>query len=277
MAFTYLEMEMVLSPIDPWRPLMIAQMGAVGFESFVETDYGFMAYIPEKEFREKDFLAMEVFEVKDLKIEWKTQSIAPQNWNREWEENFKPIRVGERCVVRADFHPSTAVDYELVITPKMSFGTGHHETTQMMISLLLELGCDQKTVLDMGAGTGILAILAEKLGAKSVLAIDNDPWCVENIQENLLLNHSQVIEVALNHLVPTHKAYDLVLANINRNVLLDQMNDYATVLSGGGDLLMSGFYEKDLERIQNHAETLEFRFIRKFEKNQWLAAHFTKK
>ena len=255
---------------------MIAQMGAVGFESFMETDHGFMAYIPEKDFREKDFLAIEVFELKDLQIEWKIQSIAPQNWNREWEENFTPIRVGERCVVRADFHPPEKAEYELVITPKMSFGTGHHETTQMMISLLLELGCDQKMVLDMGSGTGILAILAEKMGAKSVLAIDNDPWCVENIQENLLLNHSQFIDAALNHLVPTHKAYDLVLANINRNILMEQLDDYAAVLSGGGDLLISGFYEKDLERIQNQAEILEFRFIRKFEKNRWLAAHFTK-
>ena len=188
MAVAYLEIDLRLTPKDPWRDVMIAQMGLLGFESFVYSPDGFKAYIPKNDFWEKDFLQVDVFDIQGLNIKWETKVIPPQNWNRRWEENFSPTWVGERCVVRTDFHPPEKVEYELVITPKMSFGTGHHETTQMMISFLLDLNCNNKSVLDMGTGTGVLGILAEKKGAKAVLAVDNDPWCVENTQENLELN-----------------------------------------------------------------------------------------
>ena len=178
-------------------------------------------------------------------------------------------------MVRADFHPPEKADYELVITPKMSFGTGHHETTQMMISFLLDLNCINKTVLDMGTGTGVLAILAEKREAKTVLALDNDPWCVENTLENLEMNHCQNISAQLSSTVPKKKKYDMVLANINRNVLLKQISEYAQVLASGGDLLMSGFYVEDLGIIQNACKTEGFRFIRNLDVNNWVAAHFT--
>ena len=275
MAVAYLEIDFRLTPIDPWREVVIAQMGSLGFESFVNTPLGFKAYIPQNEFQEKEFSQIDVFDFLELEIEWDSKIIPPENWNRQWEENFSPIRVGERCVVRADFHPPEKAEYELVITPKMSFGTGHHETTQMMISYLLDLNCNNKTVLDMGTGTGVLAILAEKRGAKTILAVDNDPWCVENTLENLEMNHCQKISAQLSSTVPKKKKYDMVLANINRNVLLKQIADYAQVLAPEGDLLMSGFYVEDLGIIQNACETEGFRFIRNLDVNNWLAAHFT--
>lgn len=275
MAVAYLEIDLRLTPIDHWREVVIAQMGLLGFESFVNTPLGFKAYIPQNEFQEKEFSQIDVFDFQELEIEWDTKIIPPENWNRQWEENFSPIRIGERCVVRADFHPPEKAEYELVITPKMSFGTGHHETTQMMISYLLDLNCNNKTVLDMGTGTGVLAILAEKRGAKTVLAVDNDPWCVENTLENLEMNHCQKISAQLSSTVPKKKKYDMVLANINRNVLLKQIADYAQVLAPEGDLLMSGFYVEDLGIIQNACETEGFRFIRNLDVNNWVAAHFT--
>ena len=275
MAVAYLEIDLRLTPTAPWREVMVAQLGLLGFESFVDTPEGFKAYIPQSDFRENDFLQIDVFDIQGLEIEWQSQIIPPKNWNRLWEQNFSPIRVGNRCVVRADFHPSEKAEYELVITPKMSFGTGHHQTTQMMISFLLDLDCKDKCVLDMGTGTGVLAILAEKRGAKSILAVDNDPWCVENTKENIELNRCQYISAELDDSVSTTKKFDLVLANINRNVLLEQIGDYGKILTSGGDLLLSGFYVEDLGIIRNTCEAEGFRFIRNFEQNGWVAAHFS--
>lgn len=274
MAVAYLEINLRLTPNDPWREIMVAQMGLLGFESFVDTPEGFKAYIPQSQFRENDFLQIDVFDIQGLEIKWQSQIIPPENWNRRWEQNFSPIRVGDRCVVRADFHPPEKAAYELVITPKMSFGTGHHQTTQMMISFLLEVDCKDKRVLDMGTGTGVLAILAEKRGANSILAVDNDPWCVENTKENIGLNQCEYISAELDDSVSTNKKFDLVLANINRNVLLEQIGVYGQILTPGGDLLLSGFYVEDMGIIQNACEAEGFRFIRNFEQNEWVAAHF---
>ena len=276
MAVAYLEIDLRLTPKDPWRDVMIAQMGLLGFESFVYSSDGFKAYIPKNDFWEKDFLKIDVFDIQGLNIKWETKVIPPQNWNRRWEENFSPTKVGERCVVRTDFHPPEKVEYDLVITPKMSFGTGHHETTQMMISFLLDLNCNNKSVLDMGSGTGVLGILAEKKGAKAVLAVDKDPWCVENTQENLELNKCLNSKTELSNTVPLKNTFDMVLANINRNVLLEQISDYGHILVPEGDLLLSGFYFEDLGMIRNACQREGFRFIRNLEKKNWVAAYFTK-
>ena len=276
MAVAYLEIDLRLNPKDLWRDVMISQMGLLGFESFVYSPDGFKAYIPKNDFREKDFLKIDIFDIQGLNIKWETKVIPPQNWNRRWEENFSPTKVGERCVVRTAFHPPEKVEYELVITPKMSFGTGHHETTQMMISFLLDLNCNNKAVLDMGSGTGVLGILAERKGAKAVLAVDNDPWCVENTQENLELNKCINSKTELRNTVPLKNTFDMVLANINRNVLLEQISDYGHILVPGGDLLLSGFYFEDLGMIQNTCQREGFRFICNLEKKNWVAAYFTK-
>ena len=275
MSLTYLEIEIIISPIDPWGEVMVAKMGALGFESFMDTLEGFLAYIPFKDFCEKNFTQIDIFNTDGVEIKWKSKTIAPQNWNNEWEQNFSPIRIGDRCLVRADFHPSENIEYELVINPKMSFGTGHHETTQLMISFLLDINFEQKFVLDMGTGTGVLAILAEKKGAKDLMAVDNNLWCIENTKENLGLNDCQNITTLLSDKVPLAGCYDFIFANINRNVLLNQIEDYAQVLSTRGNLLMSGFYFEDFEMIRDKCESLGFRFIRNFEKNKWVATQFT--
>jgi ribosomal protein L11 methyltransferase len=276
MAVPYLELAVSLSPIEPWRELMIAQLGTLGFEGFFHTPRGFNAYLPEADFDKNSLMSLPVFDATGLEVSWRSKIIPPQNWNATWEKNFSPIRVGGRCVVRAHFHPQENAEYELVITPKMSFGTGHHSTTQMMISFLLDFDLRGKTVLDMGTGTGVLAILAEKRGGKKVLALDNDPWCVENTQENTALNNCKNILARLGEKVPRAKKFDLVLANINRNVLLEQIRDYAEVLIDGGSLLMSGFYVDDLALIQRECERVGFDFICNFEQNQWVATHFLK-
>ena len=276
MAVIYLEVTVRLSPLIPWREVMIAEMGSVGFEGFEETSSGFKAYIPKNEYREKSFKQIAVFSQDGLSIDWNTSDIAPENWNSAWEQNFTPTRIGDRCVIRADFHPSERAEFELIITPKMSFGTGHHETTQLMVLLLLETDCHQKSIVDMGTGTGVLAILSEKKGATNILAIDNDPWCIENTLENIATNQCKNIRTKLTDQLSETLLFDSVLANINRNILLEQMDAYAKALKPEGNLLLSGFYVEDLGIIRSKCESLGFRFIRNFEKNQWVAALFIK-
>ena len=276
MAVIYLEVTVRLSPLIPWREVMIAEMGSVGFEGFEETSTGFKAYIPKNEYREKSFKQIAVFSQDGLSIDWNTSDIAPENWNSAWEQNFTPTRIGDRCVIRADFHPPERAEFELIITPKMSFGTGHHETTQLMVLLLLETDCHQKSIVDMGTGTGVLAILSEKKGATNILAIDNDPWCIENTLENIATNQCKNIRTKLTDQLSETLLFDSVLANINRNILLEQMDAYAKALKPEGNLLLSGFYVEDLGIIRSKCESLGFRFIRNFEKNQWVAALFIK-
>lgn len=276
MAVIYLEVTVRLSPLIPWREVMIAEMGSVGFEGFEETSSGFKAYIPKNEYREKSFKQIAVFSQDGLSIDWNTSDIAPENWNSAWEQNFTPTRIGDRCVIRADFHPPERAEFELIITPKMSFGTGHHETTQLMVLLLLETDCHQKSIVDMGTGTGVLAILSEKKGATNILAIDNDPWCIENTLENIATNQCKNIRTKLTDQLSETLLFDSVLANINRNILLEQMDAYAKALKPEGNLLLSGFYVEDLGIIRSKCESLGFRFIRNFEKNQWVAALFIK-
>ena len=276
MAVIYLEVTVRLSPLIPWREVMIAEMGSIGFEGFEETSSGFKAYIPKNEYREKSFKQIAVFSQDGLSIDWNTSDIAPENWNSAWEQNFTPTRIGDRCVIRADFHPPERAEFELIITPKMSFGTGHHETTQLMVLLLLEIDCHQKSIVDMGTGTGVLAILSEKKGATNILAIDNDPWCIENTLENIATNQCKNIRTKLTDQLSETLLFDSVLANINRNILLEQMDAYAKALKPEGNLLLSGFYVEDLGIIRSKCESLGFRFIRNFEKNNWVAALFNK-
>ena len=276
MSVVYLKLNFNISPITPWRNVLIAKLGEIGFESFEDTDLGFHGYIQKSVFDLGLLNQLSLFENKDIQVSWVVSEIQPQNWNETWEKNFKPMRIGSDCIIRAHFHEKVEAKYDLIITPKMSFGTGHHETTRMIMSFLLETDCTEKTVLDMGAGTGVLAILADKKGAKSVLAVDFDQWCVENTNENLKLNKSRNIEVLKGSWVPKVASYDLILANINRNVLLVQISDYAAQLNAGGHLIMSGFYNKDLKSIQECCASVHLKFIRNLEENNWVAASFSK-
>ena len=193
---SYLEFDFAISPLEPAREILIAELGELEFESFVEQETGLLAYVPKKSFKENSLENLFILQNPDFKISWSSKEIVQQNWNVEWERNFAPIMVNDSCMVRAPFHSQENVKYDIVIEPKMSFGTGHHETTHMMLAHILKHDFKNKKVLDMGCGTGVLAILAEKKGAQHVDAIDVDVWCYENALENVKRNDCKNINVA---------------------------------------------------------------------------------
>ncbi|MFT4062364.1 MAG: 50S ribosomal protein L11 methyltransferase [Edaphocola sp.] len=212
-------------------------------------------------------------------INYITESVANRNWNEEWEKNFEPVTIDGFCSVRAQFHPKPDyVTYDIVITPKMSFGTGHHATTALMVQLMGDLNMKNKSVLDFGTGTGILAILAEKLGARNILAIDNDEWSYENAVENCAANHAQKVEVALATLADVKQdiVFDMILANINRHILLQYMDGMAQKIADGGRLLLSGILTEDIEIIKEAAQKAGLHFIQLAEKNNWVCMKFGK-
>lgn len=266
----------IISQEDYQRDLLINALGDIGFDTFEETDHGFKAYIPSDQFNEKQFsAALKNFE-KDLSFFYEMNLIPQTNWNQVWESNFEPLEIGS-CYVRATFHtPRPEFPYQVVIDPKMAFGTGHHETTSMMMELMLKDEFKDKLVLDMGCGTGILAILASLLGARQITAIDYDSVCYESTKENAQLNNIQNITALCGskEVVPAEK-YDIILANINRNILLDQLPVYKKHLKPGGTLFMSGFYETpDLEIITKAADNLGVVFVSSQKKKEWVAAKF---
>jgi len=257
-----------LEPDAEKREILVAYLGDIGFETFEESEEGLKAYIPENNFDNNTFEEEVVGKFQSLS--YAVSTIQQQNWNEVWEKNFEPIQVGE-VYIRAPFHPQKAgVKYELVIEPKMSFGTGHHSTTSLMIMEMLKTGFRDRTVLDMGCGTSLLAILASKLGAKNILAIDIDDWAVENSIENCTRNHVSNIEVQKGDAaLLKDKRFDVILANINRNVLLADMGSYASSLNPGGQILLSGFYEGDVEVIRKCAEQNGLIFSGTDALNQW--------
>lgn len=272
----YIEYSFTVSPLQPGAEILIAELGSAGFESFVETETGVTAYIQKEEWTEAILNDIQILASEEFVIGYTTSEIEQVNWNAEWEKNFESIEVDEKCVVRAPFHPKTNVPYEIVIEPKMSFGTGHHETTYMMLQHILENNFKNKRVLDMGCGTAVLAILAEMRGAKLIDAIDIDEWCFQNSEENVNRNNCRNISVHLGDAsILAGKRYDIIIANINRNILLDDMHKYRNCLSEGGELYLSGFYSEDLPIIQDCCNNLGFTFVDKKERNNWIAAKFS--
>lgn len=251
MAATYVGYYFKLNPKSQWEDILLAQLQNVNFESFETTEEGINAYV-KKDLHTEDFIKdIPLIQSDQVAIEYRIETIKPINWNAKWESEFKPIHIGADCVVRADFHPRFNKKLELIINPKMSFGTGHHQTTHLMMEFVLETTFENTTVLDMGCGTGILAIAASKKGAYRVKAIDNDVWCVENSQENAVLNKCQNIDVTLGSQLDKENAfYDFIFANINRNVLVDQMQSYAKALKRKGSLFLSGFYKEDIAALE---------------------------
>ncbi|HBY66528.1 MAG TPA: 50S ribosomal protein L11 methyltransferase, partial [Flavobacteriaceae bacterium] len=241
-----------VTPLQPGTEILIAELGYAGFESFVETETGVLAYIQKEECVDNVLDEVQIISSEEFTINYTIKEIAQSNWNAEWEQNFKPIAVGDTCVVRAPFHQERGLLYEIIIEPKMSFGTGHHETTFMMLQFILENNWKNKTVLDMGCGTAVLAILAEKRGATRLDAVDIDTWCVENSRENVERNNCKQISVALGDatVLPSKPTYNTIIANINRNILLADMATYRRCLKPKGELYLSGFYEQDLPLIK---------------------------
>jgi ribosomal protein L11 methyltransferase len=274
---SFIEVTVTASP--EYSEILIAELSELGFDIFQETDQGFQAYTEEDKFSEealKELLARYSFAGE---FPYQTKSIAKQNWNEEWEKNFEPLLIADKVSVRADFHPKPqGIAYDIVITPKMSFGTGHHETTTLMIENQLTLDHTGKRVLDMGCGTGILAIMAEQLGAREVLAVDIEDWTVENARENAERNNCQTLEARLGDasVLEGEAPFDLILANINRNVLLEDMPVYSKLLLPGGPLVLSGFYTEDLPILQEKATECGLTFQNSRSKNNWVSAIFLK-
>lgn len=283
MENVYIEFDFKVTPVQPGVEILIAELGFAGFESFVETEYGVQAYILKKNWESDLLNEIQILSNDEFSISFHQRDIDEVNWNEEWEKNFKPILVGESCYVRAPFHKSKEVQYDVVIEPKMSFGTGHHETTYMMLKYILELDFTDKIVLDMGCGTSVLAILACKCGAQHADAIDIDKWCYENSMENIQRNKCQNIHAyqgtvnKLEHLSDIkNPKYDCILANINRNILLEDITTYVLHLKNEGELLISGFYTEDLDAIQKVAKEAKLKFVDNKTRNNWVAARFRK-
>lgn len=261
------------------RDLLINALGEVGFDTFEETENGFNAYIPVDIFNEELLIATLNPFFEQFPFSHKATFIEQKNWNEVWESNFEPIVIGDEIFVRATFHePRPDVGYEIVIDPKMAFGTGHHQTTSMILQLMLDDDFAGKKVLDMGCGTGILAIMAAKLNAGDITAIDYDPVCYESTIENSQLNGIANIKALCGskEAVPAEQ-FDIILANINRNILLDQMDKYAEVLKAGGTIFFSGFYETpDLDIITQAANQMGLTYISHKKDKEWVAAKFIK-
>lgn len=272
---TYLEFTFSIFPLEPTREILIAELGELGFDSFVEMEDGLLAYILTEQWSGYPLDELFIFQNQDVEIRWTSKTIAPQNWNAEWEKNFEPIEISDNCRVRAPFHAKRNVPFEIVIEPKMSFGTGHHETTYMMLKLVLEQDLKGKKVLDMGCGTGVLAILAEMRGAHEIDAIDIDEWCVKNTTENIGKNNCAHINVELgNASILGQRKYDIIIANINRNILLKDIPTYSSCLNENGILLLSGFYLRDLDMISTKCMSYNLQFEKNSEKNNWVAAKY---
>lgn len=273
----YIEYSFKVSPRDPGTEILIAELGYAGFESFVENEHGVVAYI-QKPMISNDLLDEVMILKNDMfKINFEVKEIEQVNWNEEWEKNFQPITVEDQCTVRAPFHDVPDTKYDIIIEPKMSFGTGHHETTHMMLQHILELDCTDKKILDMGCGTGVLAILAEKRGGRPIDAIDIDNWCYLNTVENADRNNCEHITSyeGTSDLLQG-KQYDIVIANINRNILLSDIPVYAATLSKGGTLLLSGFYDIDIPKISARCEEFGLEYVKNFERNSWVAVKYSK-
>ncbi len=268
-----------LKPLQPATDIFIAVLGEIGFESFRETPTGLEAYIRESDWDEKALSELPYWNAPGWEASYSVGRIPIRNWNAEWESGYAPIRIGDRCMVRAPFHPPPpdTVDYDLVIAPKMSFGTGHHQTTRLMLGYILELELAGKSVLDMGAGTGVLAILAARRGANPVTAVDIDPWSAENCRENAERNGVPRIEAILGDAATIRgEVYDYIFANINKNILIGDMARYCQGLPGGGRLLLSGFYHSDLDDIKRSAESCGLVYRSSREREGWTAGLFQK-
>ena len=280
----YTELTFHISPyVEDIADAIIAELGDLGYDSFSYSDDGFKAYIPSKNFDEEQVKSLEIlsFFQAQYTITWEKTEIENQDWNKIWEENFTPILVQDRILVRAGFHPTIEnIEHEIIIDPKMSFGTGHHATTALMLETILDMKPDfsGKKVLDMGCGTGILSIMAAQAGAQSVTGIDIDEWAYNNALENIRLNNTNDIQVALGgaEQIPAFGTFDIVFANINRNILLNDIRHYSECMKPGAFLYMSGFYVQDIPAIEEECKHNGLALLSHTEKNNWAAVKVQK-
>lgn len=268
----WIEVAFTIQPSEPWADLLPQDLADLGFESFSEDNDKLLAYVSEDKYSETDLDALINQLPNHVQVNYTTKTIADQNWNAEWERNFEPIRIGKKLLVRAPFHEADdSVEMELVIEPKMAFGTGHHATTALIAERLLDMDLTDKRILDMGCGTSILAIIAKKRGAGDILAVDIDEWSVRSSEENIVINNTPGIDVRLGDIdvVPADDKFDMIIANINRNIILRHLEHYAALLKEGGVLLTSGFYDSDVPVVDEIAQKLGLIHVDMTTKDKW--------
>lgn len=273
----YIEYNFSISPKEIGAEILIAELGELNFESFVETETSILAYIQKIHWSETILDDIFILSNPEFEISYQITEIEQVNWNEEWEKNFTPIVVDDICTVRATFHQKPDTQYDIVIDPKMSFGTGHHETTYMMLQHLLKMNLRGKKVLDMGCGTGILAIMAAHKGATDIQAIDIDAWCYENSKENIILNGFEFIEVKEGDAsLIENQQFDVIIANINRNILLSDIPIYARSMKPNAEILLSGFYVEDMSIITQKCNENNLIFVENIERNNWVSVKYKK-
>ena len=276
----YIEVNIEIDPLNEFvRDIIASILVDEGFESFSDTETGMLAYIPENlhSVNYKAIVADNQM-LSEYNFTFTENEVEQRNWNKEWESNFDPVFVDTRCIVKAPFHNiEQKYEYEIIIVPKMSFGTGHHATTSQMMRYILDTDMQDKIVLDMGCGTSVLAMLASMRGAKQLLAIDIDEWAYTNSIENIERNNCSNIEVKQGDVALIKGlTFDIVLANINRNILLNDIKHYGSVLNSQGELYLSGFYKEDLVLLEKECNANGLKFISSTEDNKWVAAKFVK-
>lgn len=272
----YTEYQFTVSPIEPWREILVALLAEGDFESFSDTETGLNAYVLSN-LDNESFVQEALENLPEVHVQYVRTEIEQKNWNQEWESNFHPIFVNDQCYIRSEFHEAKPeFPYEIIIQPKMSFGTGHHSTTHLMVEYILENDFEGKDVLDMGCGTSILAILAKMKHAAYVEGIDIDEWSVENSIENAERNQVDLTVKLGDVSLLGERQFDIILANINKNILLADIPAYVNDLKNGGELYLSGLMDFDFDDIKQRCEEYGLKFVSKKQRNEWIALKFVK-
>ena len=267
----YLEFNFKIEPLQPWNEILMAELIEIGFDSFTEEHDGILAYIQKETFKEEELKEVHLLQNPEIKISYTFQEMPNIKWNEEWEKNFSPINVEDKVSIRAEFHGNQNLPHEIIIQPKMSFGTGHHATTYLMIQQMLDMNFENKTVLDMGCGTSVLAIFAKQQGAGKTVAIDIDEWSVENSIENAARNS---VELEISQGTAENlgsENFDIILANINRNILISDIPTYVSVLNSGGQLLLSGLCFFDVDDILEVCTAQNLTLQKKLQREEWVS------
>lgn len=272
----YLEFNFKIKPLQPWNEILMAELIEIGFDSFTEEYDGILGYIQKDLFKEEELKNIYLLQNDEVEISYTYEEMPNINWNEEWEKNFSPINVEDKVLIRAEFHDSDPNMHEIVIQPKMSFGTGHHPTTHLMIQQMLDMDLANKKVLDMGCGTSVLAIFAKQKGAGRTVAIDIDEWSVENSKENAVRNNVELdIELGTADNLGKEK-FEIILANINRNILISDIPTYVSVLEDGGKLLLSGLCFFDVEDILEVCTEQNLKLEKKIQREEWVSLLLSK-
>jgi ribosomal protein L11 methyltransferase len=274
----YTEVDIRLKSVNPFADIIVAKLNEIDFESYAEDANGVKAYVQTLLLNENAVKEI-ISEVAELcELTFSISKVKQENWNKQWESNFEPVLINDKCVIRAHFHqPIPDVDFEIIITPKMSFGTGHHETTSLVMNEMFSLDFNNKSVLDMGCGTGVLAILASKLGANSLVGIDFDEWAVENAEENSVLNSIDNIDYIHGDADAIGDAtFDIIVANINRNIILQDIEKYVGAMNEKSEIIFSGFLKEDIPLILEKSEQLGLDLVVSKNKNKWQMLHLKK-